>query len=328
MKHYIRQWFNRRSPHQDHFGLNIRTIYVFFSRQGLLYLFLLIITFVVGTNYGNNLVLGLFFYLGSVWLVSAMVTFLQLSRLQMALVLVSPIPAHSLAWVRIAIDSHSGTPARQIVLSFDYDKGDLAKLSPTDQITFKNNHQQILASVGKKTEVNLPIITSERGIMNLPRLNIHSTYPLGITRAWAYGFFKSPCFVYPAPKPVEGKVIHNQHLDESGTGGRTILGVDDFDRLDAYQEGESLASVSWGHVARGMGMLTKHFGDTVSPSETLDYYAMPSMHHEERLSELSFLLLKKDKLTPFHLNLPSGKSPLGMGDDFVEQCLIRLAKEP
>lgn len=328
MKQRIRQWLNRRSPHQDQFGLGIHNIYVFFSRQGLLYLFLLIITFMVGTNYGNNLVLGLFFYLGSVWLMSAIVTFLQLSRLEFEFVATSPTPAHSIAWVRIAITSHSGTPARQIALAFDYNKDDLAKLSLADQATFNTHREQILAEVGKKTEISLPIITGKRGIMALPRLNIHSTYPLGITRAWAYGFFASPCFIYPAPKPVEGKSGYSQTLDDTGTGGRTVLGVDDFDRLDSYQEGESLASVSWGHVARGMGMLTKHFGDTVSPSETLDYYAMPAMHHEERLSELVFLLLKKEKHTPFSLILPSGKSPLGAGDGFVEECLVRLAKEP
>lgn len=328
MKQRLRHWFNKRSPHQDQFGLGIRTIYVFFSRQGLLYLFLLVITFVLGTNYANNLVLGLFFYLGSLWLISSILTFLQLSKLEFELIAIEPAPAHDIGFVQLQISSHSKLPARQIVLSFDYDKTHLEKLSPTKQSTFKQQQLQILPQVGKQNQITLPIITNTRGVMTLPRLNIHSTYPLGITRAWAYGFFKSTCFVYPTPKPVEGKLHQSLQSDNTGTGGQTIAGVDDFDRLDTYQQGENLSLVSWGHFARGMGMLSKHFGDSISPNEALDYYAMPAMHHEERLSQLAFLLLNKEPNTPFTLNLPSGKSPLGAGNDFIKACLIRLAKEP
>ncbi len=57
----FRQFFDKRTPRQDSFGLGLRNIYIFFSRQGWLFLLLLLVTFVTGTNYGNNLVLGLFF---------------------------------------------------------------------------------------------------------------------------------------------------------------------------------------------------------------------------------------------------------------------------
>lgn len=328
MKAKIRRWFDDRAPRQDNFGLGIRTVYVFFSRQGLLFLFLLIITFATGTNYGNNLILGLFFYLGSIWLVSAIVTFLQLSKLNFTLIDIKLAPAHAITWVDFMLSSHSGTPARQITLSFDYHQDDLDKLSAQDKQVFLDNHSVTLANVKEPTTIRLPIITQNRGVMALPRLNIHSVYPLGITRAWSYGRFATPAIVYPSPKIFEGKSTHTAHLDDSGVGGQTIMGQEDFDKLDTYQEGENLSRVSWGHLARGMGMLTKHFGDTISPSETLDYYAMPAMHHEERLSELAYLLTKKEEHIPFALNLPSGKSPLGAGRAFINDCLIRLAKEP
>lgn len=323
----IRHWFDKKSPHQDCFGLGLGNIYVFFSRQGLLYLGLLILTFVVGTNYANNLVLGLFFYLGAVWLVGIVVTFLQLSRLEFELSFVELSQAHSICWVEFEISSRTQTPARQIRLSFDYDKNALDRLNPQDRALFLNHHTLTLSHVQKAQSVRLPIIASKRGVFDLPRLSIQSVYPLGITQAWSYGFFVAPWYVYPTPKPFDSP-IQTQHANQSGAGIHSVSGVEDFDRLDTYIPGQNLSSVSWAHVARGMGMLSKHFGETAGISQTLDYYAMPSIHHEDKLSELAYLLTKQDPNTPFRLNLPTGLSDTGSTHAFIQDCFVRLAKEP
>ncbi|WP_243443457.1 hypothetical protein [Psychrobacter sp. JCM 18903] len=68
----LSRWFASRAPKSDSATLNLRNVYIFFSREGTLYAVLLIITFIAGINYGNNLVLGLCFYLVSVWLISFM----------------------------------------------------------------------------------------------------------------------------------------------------------------------------------------------------------------------------------------------------------------
>lgn len=327
LKVALRRWFDGHSPRQDSFELGLSTIYVFFSPQGYLYLALLAITFALGTNYGNNLVLGVFFYLMAVWLIASIATFLQLYELRFEIKSISLSHAHSIAWVELSVGSHA-KPSRQIALSFDIDKDKLEALSAADRQYITEHAELVLTSTDSSASIRLPVVTGKRGVMSLPRLRIHSVYPLGITRAWSYGFFERQAFVYPMPRPFEGTSTSIAQISDLGSGGQLMVGTDDFDKLDTYVEGENLARVSWSHVARGMGMLTKHFGDGVLPNETLDYYVMPSMHHEERLEQLAYLLTKQDPNSPFFLNLPSGKSPLGMGQTFIDECLIRLAKEP
>lgn len=92
----IQRFFDKRSPHQNHFGLGFGTIYIFASRQGGLFCGLLVITLIAGVNYGNNLILGLFFYLLSIWLVSAILTFLQLLPLSFEFGNINVAPAKSL----------------------------------------------------------------------------------------------------------------------------------------------------------------------------------------------------------------------------------------
>ena len=323
----LARFLARRTPTGDHFRLNSRNVYVFFSRQGTLFVVLLLITFATGTNYANNLILGLFFYLLSLWLVCQVLTFWQLSGLNIALQSAGFGQAGGLVWVELLVSSDRATPARQISLSF-YDKQTVNTdiLSQAEQVQFAGQRTVTLPSVREACVVRLPVIVAERGTVRLPRLTIKSSYPLGVIQAWAYARFVSQALAYPCP--VAPQLPDNAHLalDEAGQGAQSVSGQEDFDRLDTYNEGESLARVSWGHVARGMGMLTKHFADNLAPSTTLNYYAMPSATHEGKLSELAFLVLRTD--TPFRLRLPSGQGALGAGEQFVRQSLIRLENEP
>lgn len=92
----LSRWFAARAPKSDNATLNLRNVYIFFSREGLLFAVLLIITFIAGINYGNNLVLGLCFYLISVWLISFHVTFAHISGLQVRLLDVTMAEAGAL----------------------------------------------------------------------------------------------------------------------------------------------------------------------------------------------------------------------------------------
>lgn len=303
---------------KDHYRLGLKSVYIFASRQGLLFLLLLITTFITGTNYANNLILGLFFYLLSMWLVSAILTFLQLASLEISLEELSLAPVGGQVWATLAIQSHSSKASRQIHLKFLDSK--------TDKYGHNADDFTVLPSVKERILVKLPIQANKRGEISLPRLMIKSSYPLGVVQAWSYGAFASKAIVYPAPKACELPSKTNVGDDASG-GDKVRMGQDDFERLDSYNEGESLARVSWSHMARGMGMLTKQFVDAVNINQVLDYYALAG-EHEERLSALSYLVQNQPKGVSFRLILPSGAGAFGSGSAFVKACLIRLAKEP
>ena len=109
----LARWFAKRAPKSDSATLNLRNVYIFFSREGLLFALLLLITFIAGVNYGNNLILGLCFYLVSVWLVSLHVTFAHISGLQIQLLEVNMAEVGAPVWVTLQLRSDSRQPRRQ-----------------------------------------------------------------------------------------------------------------------------------------------------------------------------------------------------------------------
>ncbi|MGP5118648.1 hypothetical protein ACTXJF_01090 [Psychrobacter alimentarius] len=330
----LRRWFDARAPKSDSATLNLRNIYIFFSREGLLFAVLLIITFIAGINYGNNLVLGLCFYLVSIWLISFHVTFAHISGLKVVLLEVTMTEAGTPAWVTLQLHSDSRQPRRQLLFSFE--QSDKKTIKSTDKKS-QNNHEDqrsvLVTQLQGEQTIRLPVQTNFRGVLELPRLTIKTVYPLGIMRAWSYVYFARTAWVYPKPQVFDWQTYYSEaSLEDLPTGGQYRQGQDEFERLDNYREGESLARVSWGHVARGQGMFTKHFSDPVGHEQTLDYMDMPAAHHEQKLSQLAYGAMALGQLSvPFRMRLPHdapSATPLGEGDNFAQTCLLRLAKAP
>lgn len=323
-----RRFFDSRAKLSDLHQFGLKNTYVFSSKQGALFLVLLLITFVAGVNYGNNLILALFFYLVSVWLVSSFVAFMQITSLSIRLSHIELCQAEDIAWVNLEISSKSRS-TKQIVLSFDDAS---VNLLDTPKQTQFLHHQTILLPKVQNTPIviKLPVVLPKRGANILPRLKLTCQYPLGVVVAWSYARFESVAWAYPKPlafdKHANDMTITNQ---ESDSYANTQVGLSDFDRLDSYVQGESFARVSWGHVARGMGLLTKHFSDTVGQDKVLDYHQMPAATHEDKLSMLSYGIQSlEDVDSTYMVILPSGAGVFGTGKAFAQDNLLRLAKEP
>ena len=345
------RWFAKRAPKSDSATLNLRNVYIFFSREGLLFAVLLAITFIAGINYGNNLVLGLCFYLVSVWLISLHVTFAHISGLKVQLVDVTMAQAGEPVWVTLKVLNMSRQPRRQLTFNFEPSayvnvknnrkkKTAKATANTDNSINSTQNHlpsSVLLSRLQDEQMIRLPIKTRVRGELELPRLQIKTVYPLGIMRAWSYVYFARTAWVYPKPLAFDWQTQYSQaNSEDLPLGGQYTQGQDDFDRLDSYSEGESLARVSWAHVARGQGMLTKHFGDPIGHEQRLDYHDMPAATHEQKLAQLAYGALTLGQLNvPFTMQLAhdphhqtSKMDTLGQGDAFAQACLLRLAKTP
>lgn len=330
----LSRWFASRAPKSDTATLNLRNIYIFFSREGMLFAVLLVITFIAGINYGNNLVLGLCFYLVSVWLISFHVTFAHISGLKVALLEVTMAEAGSQAWVTLQIHSDSRQPRRQLLFNFEqiHKKSD-KRADKKNKNSEADQHSVLVTQLQGEQIIRLPVQTHHRGQLELPRLIIKTVYPLGIMRAWSYVYFARTAWVSPKPEVFDWQTHYSvASLEDLPTGGQYRQGQDDFERLDDYREGESLARVSWGHVARGQGMFTKHFADPVGHEQTLDYLDMPAAHHEHKLSQMAYGAMTLGQLgVPFKMRLPNDAPaavPMGEGDGFAQTCLLRLAKAP
>ena len=89
--------------------------------------------------------------------------------------------------------------------------------------------------------------------------------------------FNEPAWVFP--RPIEGFLDGN--VKSSGDDDEVAVGVagqDEFEDLRTFIEGESLAHVSWGHLARGQGLLTKRFSDARGTEQSLDYDSKQGGH--------------------------------------------------
>ena len=330
----LSRWFAARSPKSDSATLNLRNVYIFFSREGMLFAVLLIITFIAGINYGNNLVLGLCFYLVSVWLISFHVTFAHISGLKVHLIEVTIAEAGAPVWVTLQLRSESRQPRRQLLFSFEQLDQETDKKASKKIKNSADSQQSVLVTrLQGEQIIRLPVQTHTRGQLELPRLKIKTVYPLGIMRAWSYVYFARTTWVYPKPEVFDWQSQYTITSQEDlPVGGQYRQGQDDFERLDNYIEGESLARVSWGHVARGQGMFTKHFSDPVGHEQTLDYADMPAAHHEQKLAQLAYGAMRLGELgVPFNMRISNdalSDAPMGKGDAFAQACLLRLAKAP
>lgn len=328
---YLQTWFKRRAPINREATLNLRNVYIFLSKEGVMYAFLLIITFVAGINYANNLVLGLCFLLASLLVVTIHYTFAHLAGLQIKLVDISDTQVGDKVQVRLQVSSQSSQPHRQIRFSFAKNAFDRQQAALTKPKHVAEQTDTLLVNqIQAQQMISLWLPADQRGKFVLPRLTVSTVYPLGILQAWSYVFFDGHAWVYPAPLSYEIKANQFVPSDDAQTAAlHTQAGQDDFEQLDKYIPGESLARISWAHIARGQGLLSKRFVDSVGQQQLLDYYQMPAVTHEEKLSQLRYGV---DRLTQsqiaFQLRLPDGGGEIGEGQAFRQQCLLRLAKTP
>lgn len=328
-------WFKRRAPASREVKLSIRNVYIFLSKEGIMYAILLFITFVAGINYANNLVLGLCFLLGSLFIITIHYTYAHLANLQIKLMDVTNTEVGGQVQVRLQVSSHAKQPHRQIRFSFTKNAFDMKQPLQKEQRLIDNNQQRnhdflLVNQIQEPQIISLWLDADKRGRFDLPRLTVSTVYPLGILQAWSYVYLDDNSWVYPAPLKYDIKA--NQFVmsdDEQEASLQTKSGQDDFDQLDSYVVGESLARISWSHLARGQGLLAKRFVDSVGQQQLLDYYQMPAVMHEEKLSQLRYAVDKlAEQQVAFQLRLPDGEGVLGQGQAFVQESLLRLAKTP
>ncbi len=299
---------SKRSPRANHVVLKHRTIYVFPSKQGVAFLVLIVLIWVLGTNYQNNLILGLSFFLTSIMLVSVIHAFRNLLGLTF-------------------------TPA-----AVQYSKvGDVAAFDIEITSSFKNDYHGLMLQAddefeavradvrsGKTTAVRLNAYARHRGWLKLPRIILKSYFPLGLIRAWAYIDLDHRALIFPRPVACD--------LPPLGVGqgeeGRFVSrqSGDEFQGFQSYQPGAPLSQISWKHYARGAGLHLKDYRALQSEHFWLDWQAVNVIDTELALSNLSYWVnYFAESNLEFGLRLPHVLIERGGGDVHRLNALTALA---
>jgi uncharacterized protein (DUF58 family) len=310
------QWLARRIPASPSQRLHHRTLFIFPSPFGLGYLLMVLGLFVMGTNYQNNLMLLLSYFLLSLFLLSLFYCFFSLAGLQVDATAPPRAAAGSALAVHLTIAPHQRQPSQPRVCG-------------NAQLTWSTEQQASTAMMLPKGESVLPFQLPRRGPVRLPRIKIQTVYPFGLFRCWSHLDFAFYTMVDPTPIPCPVTPVPIDEGDEYDTTASTYAAADgdDADGVRQYQPGDALQRVAWKQVAKGGDWQTKKFSGEAHRSGWLVF--THGADREAELGRLSYQVLALAHAKQvFGLQLPHIHSPLGEGDKHVGDCLDALATAP
>lgn len=289
--------------------LDRRRVYVLPTAFGL-FAGLLVGTMLLGAlNYNNNPALLLALLLAATFMASLMAAHLQLSGLRVDSIAAEPV--------------HAGTPLRlQLALSI-HDR------RPRIGLRLRAGQQDVLvpALADQPVTAELPYPTTSRGWLQLGRLRLSTTQPLGVAVAWSYVWPQTPLLVYPAAE-VDGPPLP----EPAGTSRQTRVDAagEELHHLRAYRPGDPQHTIAWKPSARRDLLLVREYEQPVGVEVTLDWATLAPLTHEARIRRLThWIELAERQARRYRLRLP-GHAPIGpaLGPAHRHQCLRALALLP
>ena len=305
-------WLDKRIPAARQFKLDMQSIFIFPSKFGFLFLLLCLALFVLGTNYQNNLMLVLCYFLVSLFLLSLFTAYQNFARLKIQLGKTQDVFCGD--QVKLPIWFHAREEGTQTA------KGLL-------HIGFWQQPPQLEWDLENgDNPVYLPLHTQQRGQLNVPRVTFSSFYPLGLFRCWTHLAFSSDILVYPARKPCPLVLEYNAKDESEGDSLSQSTGHDDFDSLKNYRPGEPMYHVAWKQYAKGRGLISKHFASSGSSMGWLNLLPCSADELETRLAQISFQVVELSRQgKSFGLDLGHTQIEPDTGINHQLACLKALA---
>ncbi|MES2674804.1 MAG: DUF58 domain-containing protein [Pseudomonadota bacterium] len=306
-KRHFHRWAAKRSPRSAQVILRHKTIYIFPGKQGLAFLLVILLIWLLGTNYQNNLILAFSFFLISVMLVSTIHAFKNMLGVTFSPAAIHYAAVGDVAPFDIMVRSQYHTNHNAILLILE-----------------NSEPAQIHLLAGKTDQITLGLVAQNRGWLKLPRITIKSYFPFGFIRAWAYVDIDHQALIYPrsiacdrpplgAGQGYEGQYYSHQRGDE-------------FQGFQTYYPGSPLSQVAWKQYARGAGMHLKDYRAHQSQQSWLDWHQLNVGDTELGLSYMSYWVNQfSENNIEFGLILPNKIIESGTGEAHRLQALTALA---
>jgi len=304
------KWLHLRFRYTGIRTLKQNEVLVFIYQQGFLYLVLILITFIAGINYANNLILAFCFLISAILCISFYLSFKQLHGVTLQVLVDEVGKVNEAFQVTIILRQEHANPK---YLNFKIKDSQNSGIKDYKQI------QSLLFQQKQQTFV-LAFIPNQRGQFEIPPIQIYSTYPLGLVRAWTYIYLKETYWIAPEAKAF---TFNSQHYSNTGEPD-----LDEFKELRNFKSGDSLQSISWKQAARGQGLFVKQFEDLVDAhAMQIEYSKMPSTDHEIRLSFMMELVDQCEQTqTPYSVILPHAQTENGVGEQHYIHIKTLLAQ--
>ena len=316
----LNKWLDKRIPPASEFQLNHHNIFIFPAKFGLLYLMLCMLLFLLGTNYQNNLMLLLCYFLLALFLVHLLSSYVNFARLSVSMGKIPEIYATDEGYLSLWVNANKAlkTPMHGIInISFMGEKVS----SWFDCDDFNN-------------PITLNYQCHTRGWQQLERITFNCYYPLGLFKCWTHLAFNSKVLIFPKPQPCQIDLVDSPLASDKATSPlqsyiKSNNSHDDFSHLKAYQAGEPLRHVAWKQAAKGRGMLSKEF---ISNEPNIGWLVLnnPTPNQlENALSKLCFQVLELSHTNQkFGLELGYTRITPNSGENHRMACLTALAHYP
>lgn len=307
---WLSGWLSRRIPRQKSHRLRHRNIFIVPTKTGLGFVVLIILLWLVGTNYQNNLVLSVAFLLLALTVICIHYTFGNLSGLEISVVDTHPGFVGSTGSVDLLVKRAGQRGYEAVDLQWREQEPVTVSLIKADQ-----------------ERVTLTVPLDYRGWFQPERLQVSTRFPLGLIVAWSYLDLDAPILAYPEPiasaiEPTEQVLDDADDLEVSAL----VAGHEEFAGIREYQPGDALRTIDWRAVARGQGLATRVYEDYISHYFWLDWQQFEGMSREARLSRLcACVLAQAEQPAEYGLRLPGQVIEPGQGDGHQQQLLQALA---
>lgn len=289
------QWLDQRTPLAAEQMLRQRVLFVFPTRFGFALLALVILLYILGTNYQNNLVILLGYLLLVLCLAAILLAFLNLHHTRVS----AEIPGDGCVGDTVHIMLHlqraSGLP-EALELGWQDDPFVLVT-GPSPLLT---------------------LVAVQRGYHVIPRLKLQSVYPFGLVRCWSYVRLDCKYWVFPKPRLSPFS---------------TLLAREDSDNREEwsgqrqYQPGDAWRQLDWKRFSRQHQLLVHQYSAVSQPAR--EVWLSPDARIDGLELQLSDLAARAQLLErgaqPFGLRLAQREVSIGAGPAHLRQVLQELA---
>jgi uncharacterized protein (DUF58 family) len=253
------------------------------------------------------LILGLSYLLISIFVVSILHAFSNLSGISIQFIIAKPTFAGDTSAFELELNCTHKAGSDNLELRWPGGE--------TQTITL--NHNEPLRVIVRAQSL-------QRGYLRPGRLLVQSRFPLGIIRCWTWLNLDALALIYPSPIATEEP--HAQHTDGKEEGGTSQRGGDDFSGLRDYQPGDPIKHIAWKQYAQEKGLLTKEYEAQRSAEKWLDWSSL--QHPQEvRLSGLCYWALEYERRqVPYGLQLPDTALVPALGEAHLTAVLTALAE--
>lgn len=299
-----------RQPEALPITLDRKRIYVLPTRQGLLVGTVVLLMLLGALNYNNNPGLMLAFLLAAVVHNGVVMAHLRLSGLTILSLRSDTVHAGEALRVFLRIEPGARSREGVVVQAVGGEEVEL----PSD-------------AVDGHLEVGIDIATTQRGLMDLGRLRVSTTRPMGLARAWSWWRPQIRVLVYPMLE-----VGHPPLPDLGGDGNpqpRPQRSGDDTHHLRDYRNGDAPRQIAWKASARLDRLMVREYESQAAQDVPLDWHALRHLPQEQRIARLARWVVDAERDgRRYRLSLPGEVIGPARGAEHRHACLRALALLP